>query len=780
MASKFLDEWRLARILGLAMATATAAVGIAPARANAEADAPPPASEPAENPQEIGAITVTGRFIDTGASSATKQDISTLDTPFSVSAYTGDFMKSIRTTEVADLYRYMTGLQKAGATGYDLTLRGFSTTDSDRNTILTDGLPGLAVRFGSPPTVGTDHIEIVKGAASLLYGAVQPGGFVNMITKKPSDTASTEVAVRGTTGASHRDPRAKGGDVSVDSTGPIDREGAVLYRFIAQVSSDDTFRDNSYERGTYIAPSLTWHATDRTELIGQLEYRTVITNYASLFLLAPRLPGGSNVGFLAPITTNYMSPTDYLHESGLIETVFVTHRFDGGIKWSFEVRNVDHHDTAEAFDITQFAKNDPTYQTLDLRARGQRNERTYRFGDTYFTVPFSTFGLGHRLIAGASLGREVDDFNRIQFCAINSPDKPKADPTCNPTNAQYTVSLIDPNFSNVPPITAFGPGVINPNSRSRNYVTGVGSGAYVSDLITVSDHWKTSVGLRYAHEDQRNFADLNEPGPVPGDAHLVSSAWLPQVGLIFEPTHMLSFYASFSTSFSPVPPGTQAVDGSYDFKPTRGKGYETGAKANLLDGKLAFTAALFRIDQTDVIVPSSSGACSSGSCSEQIGAAQSKGLELEMNANLLPGWTLIAGYANTRAVVTANADNTSGPLVGGLLPNSPINAAHLWSRYDFQSGALVDLGFGVGYSYTSNRIAYTPTVSLPVPFAIPSYQVVDAAAYYTFAGHYDASLKVNNLFDTNYYSSGIVTQGKVNIVPGTPRTIMATLSYKFQ
>jgi len=469
-------------------------------------------------------------------------------------------------------------------------------------------------------------------------------------------------------------------------------------------------------------------------------------------LLAPRLPGGSNVGFLAPITTNYMSPTDYLHESGLIETVFVTHRFDSGVKWSFEVRNVDHQDTAEAFDITQFNKKDPTFQTLDLRARGQRNERTYRFGDTYFTVPFATFGIGHRLIAGASLGREVDDFNRIQFCAINSSDKPKADPTCNPTSTQYTVSLIDPNFSNIPPITAFGPGVVNPSSRSRNYVTGIGSGAYVSDLITVSEHWKASLGVRYAHEDQKNCA-----------AHLISSAWLPQAGLIFEPTHTLSFYTSFSTSFSPVPPGTQAVDGSYDFKPTRGKGYEVGAKANLADGKLAFTAALFRIDQTNVIVASSSGACSTGSCSEQIGAAQSKGLELEMNATPLPGWTLIAGYANTRAVVAANADTTSGPLVGGLLPNSPINAAHLWSRYDFQSGALVDLGFGVGYSYT-----------------IPSYQVVDVAAYYAFLGHYDAGLKVNNVFDTNYYSSGIVTQGKVNIVPGTPRTIMATLSYKFR
>ena len=73
--------------------------------------------------------------------------------------------------------------------------------------VLCSGLPGLAVRFGSPPTVGTDHIEIVKGAASLLYGAVQPGGFVNMITKKPQASASTTLAARGTIHGSNRNPR---------------------------------------------------------------------------------------------------------------------------------------------------------------------------------------------------------------------------------------------------------------------------------------------------------------------------------------------------------------------------------------------------------------------------------------------------------------------------------------------------------------------------------------------------------------------------------------------
>ncbi len=737
-------------------------------------------AQPAAPANEVSDVVVTGRFIDTGAASATKQNLSTLDTPFSVSAYTGNFMAAINTTQVADLYRYMTGLQKAGATGYDLTLRGFSTTDSDRNTILVDGLPGLAVRFGSPPTVGTDHIEIVKGAASLLYGAVQPGGFVNMISKKPQHTASTTLSVRDTTGASDRNPRAQGGDVSVDSTGPLNASGSLTYRFVGQVSRDNTFRDNSFENGNYVAPSLTWEITDNTTATLEMEYRSVASNYASLFLLAPRLaPQPATVAALAPITTNYMSPSDFLHEQGLTESVFLEHRFGNGVKWNFSFRNVGHQDTAHAFDIVRFDRKDPTFQTLTLRARGQRNSRMYTFGDTYLTVPFKTGEIDHRMIVGVSLGREVDDFQRLQYCAINSPDAPNADASCNPSTAQYTVSVQNPDFSKIPPLSAFGLGVRNPSNLSRNYVPSVGKGAYISDLITFSDHWKALVGVRYAHENQTNFADKYAPGPQLGDAHLVSEATLPQAGLIYEPTKELSFYASYSTSFSPVPPGTQDVNGSFNFAPTRGQGYEVGAKGNLLDGRVTVTAALFRIDQTNVIVASSSGACSTGSCSEQIGAARSEGLELEASGKLTANWTVIAGYAHTNARITENNDLLSGPVVGGQLPNSPLDAAHLWSRYDIASGPLEGLGIGVGLSYVSSRIAYSPTRALPSAFVLPSYKVMDLGLYYPFRERFNLTLKINNLLDEKYFSSGIVTQGKVNVQPGLPRTALATISYTF-
>src|SRR5581483_3377402 len=168
------------------------ALSMLPAQAARAAEAAPaPATAPAAN--EVEAVVVTGRFFDTGAKSAMKMNVTVLDTPFSVASYSDSFVKSIDTSELASLYSYMTGVKKAGNTGYDINLRGFSSSGTDPNAILVDGLPGLTGRYNSPPTVGIQRVELVKGPMSVLYGQMQPGGFVNMITKKPEAHRSTEI-----------------------------------------------------------------------------------------------------------------------------------------------------------------------------------------------------------------------------------------------------------------------------------------------------------------------------------------------------------------------------------------------------------------------------------------------------------------------------------------------------------------------------------------------------------------------------------------------------------
>jgi iron complex outermembrane recepter protein len=770
------------RLIETSTDAASVLVRPAPAPHAATAAKPPPPKPPAAPPrraQPAAALEERRRLREVLVTSSYKQEtessmkmgIPARDTPFSIESYSHSFMKSIETQQVADLYRYMTGLQQAGITGYSLTIRGFSTQDLDRNTFLTDGLPGLAVRFGSPPTIGYDHVELVKGPASLLYGQATPGGFVNIITKKPQPVASTQLEVRGTANAAAYS-RVRGADVSFDSTGPLGSD-RILYRVIGQISDDRYFRNFSHERGKYLFPMLTVKLGDATTATIQFEYRSLSADYENVGLLAPNTPVAATVAQLAPIQTVYTAPGTSRDERGTDATVLLSHRLAGGGSLNLSARSVDHHDYAYAFDITGFDDEDPTYHTLDLRARGQWNQRTYNFADANAVLPLSTGGLGHRVIVGVDAGKEIDDFRRTQSCNLSSPGDPDANPECNLGARQYTVSLFDPNFSGIPAPGAFGAGSVADNDIGSRTVA-----AYLSDLMTLSARWKMLIGVRSSQDELS--ADVNRFDPTLAEYRQTTRTTLPAAGIIYQPDGHWSYYASYGTSYTPVDPSTQAPANAPLFKPSLGKGEEIGAKADFLRHRVNVAGALFLINQTNVLAPYAGGTdalCPTGDCEIQVGAARSKGAELELDAKPSAALTLIAGYAYTDAFCTKSS--ATGPIVGHQLPNSPRSAAHLWSRYDVLDGALRGFGVGLGLAYVGSRIANTATPAAPGEFVLPAYTVVDLALYREFTDGIDMTVKLDNLFDRIYYQDGAITSGMVSVDAGAPRTAEIYLTWTF-
>lgn len=768
-----------------------------------EAAAEPTPDASATSPEGAD-IVVVGRFLDTGASSAMKMDVPVLDTPFTVSSYTGDFMKAVETTSISDLYRYMTGVQRAGNTGYDITMRGFKTGGGDRNAILTDGLPGLSVRFGSPPTIGVDHVEVVKGPTSVLYGQAQPGGFINLITKKPKRRPGYEFAVRGTTGIG--DFRGTGGMLgSIDMTGPLAGSGTLLYRFVGEIGDSEGFRDFSFERPIYAAPSFTWNIAEGTMLTLQGEHRRTRTHYDNQLVIPRR-----DVSLLADYDTSYQNPKDFQVERGTVGNAFLTHEFSEWLQLNAGYRYVYHFDSAEGFDsvsvITNFTgANAPlNFRTLRRRARNQENIRTYGFGDTNLTAKFSTFGLEHQLLVGGSFGRETSDFNRLQFW--NAPTNP-ADPL------NLNLDIYNPVYSNTRPLSAYplcnignasgstiqacsAPG----SSLTWRKTTQKSLGVYASNLITFSDQWKAMVGVRYA--DERQFIEELRVQGVPEQSKS-DKAWLPLAGLIFQPiVDRVTLYGSYSSSFVPVSAGNQDIFGRNPFRPTRANSIEGGIKVDLLDGDLTGTAAVYKIRKKRTIntftCPASVQAAinlgllppgfvlppgttlATGTCSAELGGEQSKGFELEIAANPLEGWNLSAGWSHTLATVTESVNER---LVGARLPNSAENALNIWSRYDFLRGPLAGFGVGLGVSYLGDRVGLLPGAKPPTAASgislenevipLPAYTLVDAGLYYTVSDNLDLTLKVSNLFDRKYLESAGFT-ADVQIFPGAPRT--ATLS----
>jgi iron complex outermembrane recepter protein len=702
-----------------------------------------------KNVTQLKSVSVRARFISAAGHSALKMDAPSRDTPFSISTYTGSFMHAIEAQKVDALYPYMTGVQSAGITGYDLVFRGFQSGGNDQNSILVDGLPGLATRFGSPATIGVSRIDVVRGPSSVLNGEEQPGGFINLITKKPQADPLYEFSVSGTTydGAGIGVTDKLGLDYAADLTGPVGNSKNVLYRLIMDDSNKDTFRNASYDHSIYFAPSLTWKISDATSLTAAYEYQRLHYSYDT-YLVAPN----SDINLAAPITTRYQQPSDYENESGSVLTLLFTHDFHNGMTWNLSTRDVWHTDEAHGFDVVSIR---PNLLDVARRARGQLNKRRYDYLDTNLQMSFDTFGIGHKMVIGLTAGRDSSNTDRLQF--FNGP-------ATGPTSLD--ISIYDPIYSGVPSLASL-PLVAGGNTTLLNdrFTVLDSYGAYFADMMTLSPHWKATVGLRYAF-DRQSIRELKIPN-VPSSRKTNSKA-LPMLGLVYQPNDQLSFYTSYSTSY--VPPSANAIDinGVNSFVPTSAKQIELGSKVNFLDNRVSATAALYRIDEKNTF---SHFKCIYGTCYQQLGKARSQGAELEVNARPMPNWQLTAGYGYTDARITGS-DNAAQ--ISSRLPNVPFNSAHIWSRYDFRAPQLQGLGFGLGVIYNGEREGFTPTKLNSPMLKLPAYTRVDAALYYNY-NQYVVTFKVENVFDKTYYQSAGFN-GDINLLPGGPR--LFTLSVR--
>jgi len=704
----------------------------------------------------LDAVSVSAKFVAQGAKSAMKMDITVMETPYSVSSYGDAFMKAIETTQLADLYNYMTGVRRGGNSGYDISIRGFKSTQADKNAIMVDGLPGVAGRFGSPPTFAAEGVEVVKGPASVLYGSAQPGGFVNIITKKPRAQAAGVVDIRASSyhGAGWSLGDRNSYNIGLDFTGPLDSEQRLLYRFIAEYGDQDGFRYNSWDESSYIAPSLTWHLSDATHLSAAFEYRKRENSYENNKLVAPN----KDARLIADIRTRYQERDDTADETAYSGTLTLSHYFHNGATLNLAYRGVRGEDNARGFDNVSVL-NDGV--TLRRRARQQYNERNYDYFDSNISLPFDTGSVEHRLLAGATYGRDVTDFERIQF--FNGPATGAG---ALPGPGNINVDVYDPVIGQTPAVETYPTGPVN-----RRYTRNTSTGVYVSDLMTLSDHWKLNLGLRYSHEEQ--LAEERKTPPLTRNTRS-SSIVLPTAGLIFNPTPEWTLYASYATSYVQQAATSQDAAGTPNpFDPQEGRQYEIGAKAELLDSRLTATLALFDIEKTNTLVRIDCDVGVPGNCSQQVGAERSKGAELEVNYQVTDNLQVIGGLAYTDAYISESSPfaHPQAPLLGAKLTNSAMKSANLWTRYDVSEGRLRGLGVGAGISYNSQTAGSLPSLSDTRVLMLPGYTVADLALYYRAAERYNFTLKLGNVFDKRYFEGVNSTTNENGVVPGNPRNL---------
>ncbi|MHC5673388.1 TonB-dependent siderophore receptor [Nostoc sp.] len=697
---------------GLVFAVASAATATqAPQQPQTPQAEKKPASEtPQDEPIELVVTGEQDRYNVAETSTATKTDTPLRDIPQSIQVVPRQVLEDRKVRSVNEAVETVSGVVDGGtnfgAPSGGRVIRGFVQNGNFRN-----GYRDTNDSFTLTGIGTIEQVEVLKGPASVLFGAVEPGGIVNVITKQPLSEPYYSLGFEAGNFGYYQP--------SIDFSGPLNIDKTVLYRFIASYQDSGGFQDFVHTNITTIAPSITLKLGDRTDLNLYYEY----TNYNGY-------PNQSGSWFFS--NGSLLPPNLFLGYRDLTFIDATTQKFGYTLNHKFsdnwQIRNnfsVATTRTSDGFAAGANLVDDRFLVGIDTEKREYTIDNY--FGQIDLLGKFKTGSISHQLLVGFDFNRNVQTFDSL----IADPALPNLDifnPDYNISNPVYI-----PNYSF--------------DSSTQSY------GAYLQDQISILDNLKLLVGGRLDWVSQ-NVTNSGIDSPEQND-----SAFSPRVGLVYQPSKLISLYTSYSQSFLPTygfnPDGRA-------FKPTKGTQYEAGIKADFLDGKLSTTLAAYQISKTNVTTPDPNNR----DFSIQVGEQRSRGIELDIAGEILPGWKAIASYAYTNAEVTKDIDIS----VGNKLLGVPENQASLWTTYQIQKGSLKGLGFGLGLFYVGERAALSDN-----SVELPDYLRTDAAIYYRRDG-FNAAINIRNLFDTDYFRS---TYGyTLGLERGAPLTIIGSIRWE--
>jgi len=677
---------------------------------------------------ERGLGPVTG-YLAQQSVTGSKTDTPILEIPQSISVVTQDQIAAQGAQSVNDALEYTPGvsLQSFGSnTFFDLfKLRGF---DVPR---YLDGLrlPMDNTTFAVPriETYGLERLEVLKGPSSGLYGQSDPGGIVNMISKRPQATPHS--SVEGTFGSFNRFQGA------FDIGGPVDPKGEFLYRIVGLGRQSDTQTDFMKDNKLYIAPSLTWRPTADTSL-------TILSQYSKIDNKGYQQYVPGQVTFL-PNPNGRVPYSRYLGEPGLdgfnLEQASIgyefNHRFDNNLQFRQNFRFFDVSNNLAATRSEGMLSDRLVARTYNyVRAHAQN----YTL-DNQLQADFRTGPLVHKVLAGF-------DYMNLK----SSTDYRSAGIA--PIDAYAPVY-----GAAVPSFNSLSPFILRDDKQSQ-------AGLYLQDQIKL-DRWTLSLTGRqdWVNTEFTSFAVF----PPAGNYVRNDSAQTGRVGLNYLFDFGLAPYVSYGTSFTP---NLGADQFGNTFKPTTGEGKEIGLKFKPNGMNLMITAALFEIDQENVLTADPSNPF----FNVQTDAARVRGFEFEARGNVTREFEIVAGYSHMDPKVTRS---TAGN-VGKYLMNTALEQASLWGNYTWHNGPLAGFGIGAGMRYVGKSYGDAGNT-----FEVPSYTLFDASLTYDFA-YMRPDLKglkmqvtARNLAD-RYYVASCLT-GLPYCAMGTGRTVLGTLKYSW-
>lgn len=696
-----------------------------------------------------------GDITITGLRQQYRGDVPLRDLPQSVQVLSAETLAEVGVTRLDDALDFASGVSRQNNFGglFDsFAIRGFAGDEGTSSSYLLNGFNASRGYGGIRDTSNVERIEILKGPASALFGRGEPGGTINIITKKP---LLDRFALAATAGYGSFD-RFRG---EADINAPIIDSLAV--RVTGAFDEGDTFREFVHTRKYTVTPSILFHPATGTNLSYELEY------------IRQELPFDRGVASVNG-SARGLARSRFLGEpgDGDVTVDALGHQFqlqhDFSPHWSM-LLGASCRDTSfggystegENADARQPYFNNNAVATTPILSR-QRRLRDYQTDDLVFrgevSGRFDTGPLTHHILVGADYNEFELDRREDRIRPGTSANALTRAATLAQLRAGNAIDVFDPVYGNLPAVGAFT------NQRERQWSYGI----YVQDLIDVTQTLKFRVGGRFDHLERRvDFRIRNAAGQTPLAARQDDHRFSPQVGLSWEVAQPLTLYASYGRGFR-ANTGTGAASSTGAatlFEPEYTDSYEVGAKFAGLGGRLTGTLAAFQTRKTNVLTsdPLNPG------FSRSLGRARSRGIEADADLSLPAEVRMSMAFAYIDAEVREAAvePNFGFALrVGDPLINIPKTSGSALLLKDFMVGDR-KLTLGGGVNYVGRRLGETgyrfPEGSF---FELPAYTTLRLHGAFDVTERVRLSGEITNLFDEHFYPN---SYSRVWVMPGAPR-----------
>ena len=673
----------------------------------------------------------------TGQRQAYRGDVAIAETPQVITVIDAQLVKDAGLTglaETLDLSASMARQNNFGGLWDNFATRGFAGDENLPSGYLVNGF-NAGRGFGGPRDVsGLERVEILKGPNAALFGRGEPGGTVNLVTRRPEFEWGGSLAA---TGGSFDTWRGEG-----DLTGPV--IGGLAARISGFYENAGSFRDTLDSERFGVTPSLLVEIDEQTAISWDGEFtRQEIPFDRGVPALNGELGAISRRTFLGEPGDGPMDAEVDGHQLQIHRELGEAWRILAG--FGLRKTRLDGFSTEPELVASR--------QAFFVDGRTLSRQRRHRDYDADYTVyrvelagDFETGPLAHDLL----LGFDFDEFENSQRFERFRPPLLSSNPTPQQGNV---IDVLAPVYGQFPlPVPA---PLTDRLDEQRAW------GIYLQDHVTIGDRLHVRVGGRFDDFEQTSLNRATSARVADSD-----TKFSPQAGLVFDAAEFVSLYVAYGEGFRQ---NSGADAAGTPFSPEESQSVEIGARFALLDDALSATLSLFQMDKTNILTadPNNPG------FSVAIGKARSRGIELDVVGRLPFEIDLWSSYAYVDAEARRTVLDPNFSLViekGDALINVPEHSFNVLVTREFPIGAH-SLMLGAGLQHVGERLGETAT-----DFTLPDYTLVRLVGRVSIGEALEVSAELNNLLDETYYTNSFAA---LWVAPGAPRGGSLTIRYRF-